>query len=133
MSILRHGHNVAPSTQANYRNGRDPTNGLDNGNEQEYYRIVCKAGHRLIGKETPMNRKYDVFEKFPDGSSLWRACVLGLDSTRFHLQELAKKSENQFYAIDIWSGKIVAPDLKYGGMQLSAARKVGRRGKSAAA
>jgi hypothetical protein len=80
-----------------------------------------------------MNRKYDLFEKFPDGSSLWRACVLGLDGTRLHLQELAKKSNNRFYAIDIWSGKIVTPNLEYGGMQLSAGPKAGRRSKSAAA
>jgi hypothetical protein len=24
-----------------------------------------------------MRRDYDIFEKFPDGSTLWRACVAG--------------------------------------------------------
>jgi hypothetical protein len=80
-----------------------------------------------------MNRKYDLFEKFPDGSSLWRACVLGLEGTRLHLQELANNSKNRFYAIDIWSGKIVAPNLEYRDAHLAAARKMGRRNKSACA
>jgi hypothetical protein len=53
----------------------------------------------------PMNREYDLFEKFPDGSSLWRCCVPGLEGARLQLQELARKSKNQFYAIDIVAGK----------------------------
>ncbi len=66
-----------------------------------------------------MHRKYDLFEKFPDGSSLWRACVLGLGGTYLHMQELAKTSENRFYAIDIWSGKIVVPNSNTVAMHLS--------------
>jgi hypothetical protein len=52
-----------------------------------------------------MTREYDLFEKFPDGSSLWRASVSGLSNARIHLHELTRKSENQFYAIDITAGK----------------------------
>jgi hypothetical protein len=52
-----------------------------------------------------MNREYDLFEKFPDGSSLWRCCVPGLEGARLQLRELARKSKNQFYAIDIIAGK----------------------------
>jgi hypothetical protein len=52
-----------------------------------------------------MTREYDVFEKFPDGSSLWRASVSGLGNVRFQLNELTRKSENQFYVIDITAGK----------------------------
>lgn len=52
-----------------------------------------------------MTREYDLFEKFPDGSSLWRASVSGLGNARFHLHELTRKSGNQFYAIDITGGK----------------------------
>ena len=77
-----------------------------------------------------MHRIYDIFEKFPDGSSLWRACVQGLKSTRLHLQELSEKSENRFYAIDLWSGKTVHPE---NGMDLTAPRKAEKRGRSAAA
>jgi hypothetical protein len=54
-----------------------------------------------------MNRKYDVFEKFSDGSSLWRGCVSGFENTRIHLHELGRQSGNQFYAIDISVGKVV--------------------------
>jgi hypothetical protein len=106
---------------------------LDNLHAQEYHRLILELGHRLCREETPMNRKYDLFEKFPDGSSLWRVCVLGLDGTRRHLQELAKTSKNRFYAIDIWTGKVVSPDLEYGEMHLADHRKAGRRGKAATA
>jgi hypothetical protein len=54
-----------------------------------------------------MNYKYDLFEKFPDGSSLWRACVIGLESARVHVFELSRRSSNQFYAMHVASGKIV--------------------------
>ena len=52
-----------------------------------------------------MTREYDLFEKFPDGSSLWRVSVSGLGNVRVHLHELTRKSENQFYAIDVIGGK----------------------------
>jgi hypothetical protein len=80
-----------------------------------------------------MHHQFDLFEKFPDGSSLWRACVLGLEGARCHLLELAKTSENRFYAIDIASGKIVHPNLDHVGVELIARRKMGRGSKSAAA
>ena len=52
-----------------------------------------------------MVHEYDLFEKFPDGSSLWRASVLGLESARIHLQELSRKSNNQHFAIDMVAGR----------------------------
>ena len=61
-----------------------------------------------------MNHKYDLFEKFPDGSSLWRACVIGLEGTRLHMSDLARRSSNQFYAMHVVSGKIVSLDLQQG-------------------
>jgi hypothetical protein len=80
-----------------------------------------------------MHHQFDLFEKFSDGSSLWRGCVLGLEGARYHLMELAKTSENRFYAIDIASGKIVHPNLDHVGVELIARRKMGRGSKSAAA
>ena len=59
-----------------------------------------------------MTREYDLFERFPDGSSLWRACVSGLDNTRLQLQKLAQKSQNKFYAIDVTAGKVHYPRLE---------------------
>jgi hypothetical protein len=53
-----------------------------------------------------MTREYDLFERFPDGSSLWRACVSGLGNTRHQLEKLAQKSQNKFYAIDVTAGKV---------------------------
>jgi len=80
-----------------------------------------------------MYREYDLFEKFPDGSSLWRASVLGREGTRLHLRELAQKSQNQFYAIEMVSGKIVRSDLEHVGRNTLAPRHTGARSKAAVA
>ncbi len=77
-----------------------------------------------------MYREYDLFEKFSDGSSLWRASVLGIEKTRFHLRELAQKSGNQFYAIDMLSGKTVHLNSPGG---LLASPRNSRKSKAAAA
>ena len=78
-----------------------------------------------------MNQKYDLFEKFPDGSSLWRACVIGLEGTRLHMFDLARRSPNQFYAMNVVNGKIVPLDLQEGAFQTAA--KLGRRNRAASA
>ena len=78
-----------------------------------------------------MSPKYDLFERFPDGSSLWRACVIGLQGTRLHMQDLAVKSPNQFYAIQVSNGKIVLLERRAIGSALRI--KVERQAKAAAA
>ena len=78
-----------------------------------------------------MNRMYDLFEKFPDGSSLWRACVIGLEDTRQHMFDLARRSSNQFYAIDVASGKIVSLNVQSG--MFNAPPKMGKRSRVAVA
>jgi len=78
-----------------------------------------------------MNRKYDLFEKFPDGSSLWRACVVGLEGTRLHLSDLARRSSNQFYAMNVMNGKIVALDLEKGTFHPPV--RAGKRGRASSA
>ena len=55
-----------------------------------------------------MKHKYDLFEKYPDGSSLWRDSVSGFEITRIRLKELALRSENQYYAIDLTTGEVLA-------------------------
>ena len=35
-----------------------------------------------------MSPKYDLFERFADGSSLWRASVIGLEVARLHMRDL---------------------------------------------
>jgi hypothetical protein len=80
-----------------------------------------------------MHREYDLFEKFPDGSSLWRDSVLGLEGARAHMRELAQKSGNHFYAIDTVSGKIFHLDSRHDGHALFESSKVGGRSNSVAA
>jgi hypothetical protein len=75
-----------------------------------------------------MNHIYDLFERFPDGSSLWRACVKGLEGTRLHMVDLARCSSNQFYAMNVRNGKIVALDLPKGPFHTT---KLARRDKAA--
>ena len=47
----------------------------------------------------------DIFEKFPDGSTIWRACVFGQIEAERKLQELREHSKNKFVAIDIQAGE----------------------------
>jgi hypothetical protein len=51
-----------------------------------------------------MQRNFDIFEKFPDGSTIWRTCVSGQFETHRKLAELAEHSENEFVAVDIQAG-----------------------------
>ena len=48
-----------------------------------------------------MRRVYDVFERFPDGSSLWRTSVAGRFEAHRRMQELGEHSENEFFLIDV--------------------------------
>jgi hypothetical protein len=52
-----------------------------------------------------MRHDYDVFEKFPDGSTLWHACVAGRYEAQRKIHELAENSENEFFLIDIQAGQ----------------------------
>jgi hypothetical protein len=74
-----------------------------------------------------MSHEYDLFEKFPDGSSLWRASVSGLGNARLQLQELTQKSKNQFYAIDIFAGKILPLNRVHDALGFRAPRKTRRQ------
>src|SRR5216683_5629158 len=82
-------------------------------------------------KRTPMKHRYDLFEKFPDGSSLWRACVIGLKATRLHMSDLAQLSPNQFYAMHVQSGKLISLNLQHGAFNVP--QKIGRHSSAAAA
>jgi hypothetical protein len=55
-----------------------------------------------------LNREYDIFERLPDGTDLWREFVVGLEPSRRKLQELAAGSKNEFYAIHTPTKEIVA-------------------------
>ena len=53
-----------------------------------------------------MRPEYDIFEKLPDGSSIWRVCVPGQYDAERKLQELAEDSVNEFFAIEINSRQL---------------------------
>lgn len=55
-----------------------------------------------------MNREYDLFEKFPDGSLLWRDVVLGHEKAIHRLRELAAKTQNECYAMHLATNVILA-------------------------
>ena len=78
-----------------------------------------------------MNHKYDLFERFPDGSSLWRECVVGLHGARLHMLHLARHSTNKFYALNVKSGKVV--HLNHPGGEFLAPPQSAKRSRSAVA
>ena len=47
------------------------------------------------------NRDYEIFEEFPDGSTVWRACVFGMENVELKLRELAKGTSNKFFAVSL--------------------------------
>jgi hypothetical protein len=52
------------------------------------------AVESLFTEAPAIRHDFDVFEKFPDGSTLWRACIAGRYETHRKMQELAEHSEN---------------------------------------
>jgi hypothetical protein len=59
-------------------------------------------------KELPMDHEYDLFEKFPDGSLLWRDVVLRHENAIHKLQKLAARTPNECCAMHIPTKVIVA-------------------------
>ena len=59
-----------------------------------------------------MWHEYDIFEKFSDGSTIWRVCVSGRYEAKRKMRELALQSKNEFYAIDIMVNQLVAPNVR---------------------
>jgi hypothetical protein len=58
-----------------------------------------------------MRREYDVFEKFSDGSTLWRATVTGRFEALRKMQEFGEHSDNEFFTLDVQAGKHLQPKL----------------------
>ena len=80
-----------------------------------------------------MKHEYDLFEKFPDGSSLWRDSAAGFETTRLRLQELAQRSENKFYAFNLTTGQVLAFNSERDAHGFRAPSKTERQSKSQAA
>jgi hypothetical protein len=80
-----------------------------------------------------MKDEYDLFEKFPDGSSLWRDSVLGFETTRFRLQELTQRSKNEFYGINLTTGEVLVSGSERNAHGFRARLRTDRPSKSQAA
>jgi len=80
-----------------------------------------------------MKNEYDLFEKFPNGSSLWRGAFPDFEGTCLRMRELAQTSENQFYAISLTTGDVLAFDSERDVRGLLPPLKTGKRSKSQAA
>jgi len=65
-----------------------------------------------------MEREYDIFEQFPDGSPLWRTHVRGLPEATRLLKEIAAATPNECFAVHLPTKEIVgrlnlrAPDAQ---------------------
>ena len=46
-----------------------------------------------------MQHDFDIFENYPDGSTIWRTCVCGKYEAERKMLELAEHSQNGFWAI----------------------------------
>jgi hypothetical protein len=55
-----------------------------------------------------VDREYDIFEKLPDGSVLWRAFVPGRQNAIARLNELGSLSTNEHFAMHTPTKEIVA-------------------------
>jgi len=70
-----------------------------------------------------MQRDYDLFEQFPDGSSLWRGRAAGLAEVRRKLTELSATTANECYAIHLSTKEVVAR-VNLGGSRPKIAKKL---------
>jgi hypothetical protein len=48
-----------------------------------------------------MRHEYDIFERFSDGSSVWRATVVGRHEAQRRVHELSEYSDNAFFILDV--------------------------------
>jgi hypothetical protein len=55
-----------------------------------------------------MDREYDIFERLPDGSILWRTMIKGFENALVGLRKLGSVSPNEYFAIHTPSKTIVA-------------------------
>lgn len=61
----------------------------------------------LVG-EIGLEREYEIFEQLPDGSPIWRGHASGLPSVRLKLQELARTTTNECFAMYLPTKEVVA-------------------------
>jgi hypothetical protein len=59
-------------------------------------------------KERIVDRDYDLFERFPDGSLVWRAVVSGHGNALRKLSELAAQTSNEVHAMHVATNTVIA-------------------------
>jgi hypothetical protein len=62
----------------------------------------CPTLHKF--PEGSADCDYDVFEELGDGTTVWRACVVGMENVELKLRELARESNNKFFALNFQGG-----------------------------
>jgi hypothetical protein len=65
-----------------------------------------------------MRREFDIFERFPDGSTLWRVSIAGRYEANRKMAEFAELSDNQFFSIDIQAAEALPPKLAQSNVRL---------------
>ena len=55
-----------------------------------------------------MYRAYDIFEVMPDGSTIKRAAVSGLEFAKLAVEELSRRTTNECFAADKYTHQVVA-------------------------
>jgi hypothetical protein len=59
-------------------------------------------------KELPVDREYDLFEIYPNGSLVWRAVVTGHEPAILKLRELSATTTNEVRVMDLTTNRVVA-------------------------
>lgn len=70
--------------------------------------VGCKQHGTFTWGTQAMDREYDLFEKLPDGSLIWRAVVTGHESAIAKLRELADYTTNEVRVMHMPTKSIVA-------------------------
>jgi hypothetical protein len=55
-----------------------------------------------------VDRNYDLFEIFPDGSPIWKCAVSGHEPALQQLKELAKRTDNEVRIMHLATNTIIA-------------------------
>jgi hypothetical protein len=68
-----------------------------------------------------MDREYDLFEAFPDGSLVWRDSVTGYENAIRRLRELVELTDNEFRVMHVPTNTLIA-SLKRGSPEIKPRR-----------
>ena len=61
------------------------------------------------------HRDYDIFEEFPDGSTVWRGTVFGMQNVEAKLVELSRGARTKLFALSLQDGANTIIHLRHGG------------------